>query len=300
MWLCKRNLFVGGSIAAATVAMAIAADGAIGKTAVTHVTRRHGFITGTAKSECGKPLSTFKISAYGFDGQPNEFPYGSPPLGSAIGHHGVYALRTRDNTTHKPVNALVDSIEGSVNVKYEGHKYVLPLYPTDGKANFTGHSGKGIIRNFELKLSGTKPGDSQYSNQKIVGVGDPAANSFYGTSMLMFLHLGDVTGQTLTVNFKPTTARLADGCKARAFSRSLTLDQFGGESNFIFQDIPLAFYRLTATLHGSTTTTVRLALDGQNVTSTSVPFRPVPTSLFEDGSGGPNVYASPNSSPYGI
>jgi hypothetical protein len=289
------NLFMAGSIAVATLVVAVAPA----SSAAIHVKRRPGYITGTAKSECGKPLSRFKVSAYGFDGQPNEFPYGSPPLGSAVGHNGVYALRTRDNTTHKPVNALVDSIEGSANVKYEGHTYVLPLYPTDGIANFKGHSGQGIIRNFLLKVSGTKVGESQNRNKKVVGVGDPAANSFYGTSMLVFLHLGNVPGQTLTVNFKPMTGKLADGCKARAFSRSLKLGQYDGDFNFIFQDIPMAYYRLTAQLHGTTTQTVRLALDGQTVTTTSVPFRPVPTSLFEDGSSGPSVSASLTSSPYG-
>jgi hypothetical protein len=296
---CKRNMLIGGSIAAVSLAMALAADGAAGKAATTQVTRRPGYIVGTAKSECGKPLSTFTVNAYGFDGQPNEFPFGSPPLGRATGHNGKYALRTRDNTSHQPVNALVDSIEGSSTVHYEGHKYVLPLYPTDGIANFKGHSGKGIIRNFVLKVSGTKVGESKNRDRKVVEVGDPAANSFYGTSMTMFLALGDVTGQTLTVNFKPVTSQLADGCKARAFSRSITLPQFGGELNWIFQDIPLAFYTLTATLRGTTTQTVRLALSGQNTTRTSVPFDPVPTSLFADGSGGPNVFASLTSSPYG-
>jgi hypothetical protein len=239
------------------------------------------------------------VNAYGFDGSPNVFPFGSPPLGRAHGHNGVYALRTRDNTTHKPVNALVDSIEGDALTKYQGHTYDLPLYPTDGRANFRGHSGPGIIRNFLLKLSGPKPGDTKYRHDLTVQVGDPAANSFYGTGVLMFLHLGTAPGQTLTVHFKPLTSRLADGCPARAFSRSLALGQFGGEENFIFQDIPLAFYRLTATLHGTTTQTVRLALDGQNVTTTSVPWRPVPTSLFQDGSSGPTVSASLTSSPYG-
>jgi hypothetical protein len=281
------------------LSMTAAAGASPRTTARPHQQRRPGYIVGTARNECGQPLSTFTVNAYGFDGQPNEFPFGSPPLGGVTGHNGRYALRTRDNTTHKPVNALVDSIEGSAPVTYQGHRYVLPLYPTDGRANFKGHSGPGIIRNFRLKLSGVKPGESQYSHDLVVGVGDPAANSFYGTSMLMFLHLGDVTGQTLTVNFRPLTPRLADGCSARKFSRSLVLPEFGGDSNYIFQDIPLAFYRLTATLRGTTTQTVRLALDGQNVTTPSVPFRPVPTSLFGDGSAGPNVSASLTSSPYG-
>lgn len=297
---CRRLTCAGALLLGAGIVGGCGATGKPATTnATTNATTRPGYIAGTARSECGQPLPTFKVSAYGFDGQPNEFPYGSPPLGSAIGHNGVYALQTRDNTSHQPVNALVDSIEASATVAYEGHEYVLPLYPTDGEARFEGHSGPGIVRNFVLKVSGTKPGRSQYSGQTVVGIGSPAAYSFYGTSMTMFLHLGAVAGQTLTVNFTPVTGTLANGCKASAFSRSITLGQYDGDSNFIFQDIPLAFYQLTATLHGSTTQTVRLALQGQDVTTPSVSFEPVPTSSSGDGSGGPNVSASLTSSPYG-
>lgn len=296
---CRATL-AAGVVGATALGLTVAAQAATSAGGRTHARRRPGYITGTARNECGKPLSSFTVNAYGFDGQPNEFPYGSPPLGGTVGRHGVYALRTRDNTTHKPVNALVDSIEASTTLTYQGYKYVLRLYPTDGLANFKGHSGPGIIRNFVLKLSGVKPGDSQYRHDRTVELGNPAAFSFYGTTMLMFLHLGDVTGQTLTVNFQPLSSRLADGCPARAFSRSVVLPMYGGGASYIFQDIPLAFYRLTATLRGPTTQTVRLALDaGQNVTAPSIAWRPVPTSMFGDGSQGPNVDASLTSSPYG-
>lgn len=254
-------------------------------------------ITGTARTQCGTAISSFVVNAYGYDGQLNDYPTGLPPLGKAKGRHGRYLLHTVDHVHHRPVNALVRSVEATATLHYQGHRYVLPL--SDGRSNDRGHSGRGLVRNLTLRTSGVRPGDRKYRNRETVGVGDPAQAAFYGASVLMFLALGDVPGQTLSVHFAPMTRRLADGCPARAFDRSITLGPYQGSENLVFQNIPLGFYRLTATLRGSTTQTVRLALDGQNTTTSSVPLRPLPTTEFEDGSGSVNVMASLTSSPYG-
>ncbi len=276
------------SALAASVLAPVAAAGAA--RAAAHP--RPGYITGTARTRCGRPLRSFAVNAYGFDGQPNVFPSGSPPLGSARGHNGTYALRTVDYRSHRPVNALVDSVEGTARLRYQGHTYSVPLAPTDGRANFAGHSGRGIVRNFVLATSGVRPGDGSYRNQQTVGVGSPAESAFYGASVLMFLSLGDVPGQTLTVAFTPLTRTLADGCRARAFTRSITLGPYQGNENFVFQDIPLGYYRLSAMLTGATPRTVMLQLDYNQQPSATVDFRPLPTSEFPDGSGSVNVYAS--------
>lgn len=256
-----------------------------------------GYVTGTAKSECGKPLASFVVSAYGFDGQPNVYPSGLPFLGSAKGSHGQYALRTVDSIRHvKPVNALVRGVEGYTTVTFHGHRYVLGLYPTDdkadgvGPADFSGHSGKGIVRNFLLRTTGLKPGFAS-DRRDAIDPGEVAQGAFYGGNITLELTLPSSTGSTLTVTLKPA-GPLVDGCRAQTVTRSFKLGPYEGNGNVDLHNIPLDFYTMTATLRGSTSRALQLQVYPTNTVATSAPVHFLPTHDLPDGSSSVIVMVS--------
>ena len=241
---------------------------------------RPGYVTGTAKTECGKPLSSFAVSAYGFDGQPNVYPTGLPPLGTTTGHAGRYALQTVDSIRHvKPVDALVRAVEAQTDLTYGGHHYVLGLYPTDGKpdgvgpSDFSGQSGKGIVRNFVLRTSGLKPGASPEN---------AVAGTYYGGNITLVLSLGTAP-VSLTVTLVPT-APLADGCPAKKVVRVVKLGANEGNNDYNLYNIPLGFYTMSARLDGAGSRALGLQVYGTSSTGTSVPMRFLPTSEFPDAS----------------
>ncbi len=254
--------------------------------------KRPGYITGTATTECGKPLASFEVGAYGFDGQPNVYVAGLPPVGQAVGHHGLYALRTVDSIHHtKPVDALVRGVEAQAPIHYQGHLYQISLYPTDGKPDgvgpqdFSGHSGKGIIRNFVLRTSGLKPGQGRLKNDKVELDGaDNAAGAFYGGSISLSLSLGtmNTSGASLDVSLRPT-GTLVDGCPARPVTYPIKLGPNAGNSSIDVHDIPLAFYTLSVALIGTQSRPLTLQVYGRPANGTNIPLQFLPSHDFPGG-----------------
>jgi hypothetical protein len=243
---------------------------------------KHDTITGTAKTECGKPVSSFKVGAYGFDGKVNVNPGGLPFLGSASGHSGRYSLQTKDSVHQRtPVNALVRSVVATAAVKAGGERYTLTLDPADHKPNgtakgdFSGRSGAGLKRNFVLRTSGLKPGFTAYRSLATEG-DDSAAGAFYGGNLTLALGFYPAAGQTVTATLTPTT-KLIDGCASHTVTR--TANPAALHSSYIYlHSIPLAGYILSVKLNGAPLPLHPNGQSGQNTTM-PVAFPPSDTQL---------------------
>ena len=125
---------------------------------------RPGYVIGRAVFEDGRPIPNFTVTATGFDGEAI-VPAGAPSLGTVEGANGSYVLRTLDTVNHKtPVSATVTGVRALARIDYRGKPYVIEMHPLDGQVNgpgpgdFRGNSGKGVVRDFVLKMTGLRPG----------------------------------------------------------------------------------------------------------------------------------------------
>jgi hypothetical protein len=224
-------------------------------------------------------VSSFTVAAYGFDGKVNVNPDGLPFLGRTKGHGGRYALQTRDSIRQRtPVNALVRGVVATTTLAFGGQRYTLTLDPTDhkpngtGRGDFSGRSGRGIVRNFVLRTSGLKPGFGAYRNLSTEG-DDKAAGAFYGGNLILALGFYPAPGQTVSATLTPTS-RLIDGCASRALTRTASPQAL--HSSFIYlHSIPLANYMLTVRLNGSPLPLHRLGQSG-GAASLALSFPPTP------------------------
>lgn len=221
---------------------------------------RAGYVIGRAVFEDGRPIPKFNVSVTGFDGAAQVLA-GSPSLGGTTGTSGAYAVQTLDTLTHtKPVRATVIGVHADAVIDYHGHHYEIPLRPTDGlidgsDANgFRGDSGKGVVRDFVLSMSGRKP-DADEGSQ--VGY----RTAYYGATIEVdvtfskgkYSNIEDATSLSKAfpaaslaeVTLTPLGS-LLDGSRGAVVVRRFQLGSSWKEK--FLRGIPIGVYQVTATL----------------------------------------------------
>jgi len=264
---------------------------------------RPGFVIGRAVFQDGRLVPHFTVEALGFDGQVNLFPGSTPSLGAVDGANGRYALRTMDTLRHeKPVNATVVGVQASTTLPYHGYSYVLDLAPLDGLCDTSskgglGTSGKGVVRDFVVKLSGLKPCFMAYAGMETTEH-DTAGGAFYGGNIVVNLTATNGTGahsdiatsapqgSTVTLTLAPS-GPLLDGSTGHTVTRQWHLTT-GHKWGFYLHSIPMGFYTAAAQLTepGGAVRSLRLQPDMGSTGgswSSSLPIAFVPTKFAPDG-----------------
>ena len=228
---------------------------------------RPGYIIGRAVFADGRPIPQFSVWAVGFDGQVNLFPGSVPTVGVAEARNGRYAMQTRDSFRHtKPVRATVVGVHAVAKIPYRNNNYLLEMYPLDGKTNgtdkgdFRGDSGKGIVRDFVLKISGLRLGYTVNEDTEVRYRG-----AYYGG----VLPLDGTVSQKEGRNFEDETSfsraltegdvevtltpegRLLDGSTGRTIRTLVPVAVFklgGNWHSRYLRNIPLGVYTATARL----------------------------------------------------
>lgn len=264
-----------------------------------------GYVIGRAVFEDGRPIPRFTVSALGFDGQVFVPRGGLPFLGKAEGANGQYELRTLDTVRQqRPVNAMVRAVRAQVKLAYNGHNYEIELHPLDGKRNgtgaddFQGESGKGVVRDFVLKMSGLKPGytgqetgetnfkNAEYGGRIPVDGTLPPGPQYQGVNDPALLVNAFPKGSTVEVKLTPA-GPLLDGSQGQTIVRTFPLgaDWQGGS---YLRGIPLGVYTATARLAdpNGASYPLRVSLVGTIPVAwqPSVRIEFPPTEHFPDGS----------------
>lgn len=238
---------------------------------------RPGYVIGRAVFSDGHPISRFKVTVLGFTGEVHLGPVGTlPNLGTMTAQNGQYAIRTTSEIDRRPVRARVTAVTASAILTHRGKELFLELHPTDGKkdgsgeGSFLGDSGKGVVRDFILRLSGPKrgfehntpPRDTSTNNR-----GDASFGAFYGGTVSLGLPRNAATleGATLTAIFTPTSS-LYDGSASKTIVRTMILRKPDIYTAY-FRDIPLADYTLAVqiTKPGDTPQALPLRVLGGNL-----------------------------------
>ena len=227
---------------------------------------RPGYVIGRAVFEDGRPVPQFTVSVSGYDGQVLQDST-VPSLGTAEAQGGRYALQTTDTFRHqKPVRATVVGVTAIAKIPYQGETFLMPMYPMDGKDNgpdarsFRGNSGKGVVRDFMLRMTGVRPGCSADEDTQ-----DSYPYIYYG-GVLQFD--GTVSGKQ-GVNYEDETSLtrafpagsveitltpqgpLLDGSMGRTIRDTVTVADFqlgGNWRHRYLRNIPLGVYTATARL----------------------------------------------------
>jgi hypothetical protein len=222
-------------------------------------------VIGRAVFEDGRPIPEFKVQVVGFDGNINLFA-GLPSLGFENARNGRYAVLTKDTFKHeKPVKALVVGVTAEAKLKYKGHEYIYKLHPVDGKIDgsdskaFRGESGKGVVRDFVMKMTGVRPGWEENATGETNYKG-----AMYGGSLSIdctqstsqYPAVEDAT--SLTKLFPPEssielrlepTGPLLDGARGGTVIRKFPLGTtYGNWREHFLRSIPMGEYTATARL----------------------------------------------------
>jgi hypothetical protein len=233
---------------------------------------RPGYVIGRAVFADGRPIPRFQVTALGWAGEVHMGPTGTlPNLGKQTAQNGQYAIRTTSEfDRNKPVRATVLAVQASAMLTRNGSDFFLEMHPTDGKkdgsgeGHFRGDSGKGVVRDFVLRLYGPKRGYEKNTpprDSSTNEMSDPSFAAFYGGTVAMSLPRDAATtleGATLTVTFTPR-GPLFDGAASRTVVRTLRLRKPDIYTAY-FRDIPLGDYTATATVTGANGATAPLRL----------------------------------------
>lgn len=258
---------------------------------------RPGYVIGRAFYGDGRPMPRFIVDALGWAGEVHLGPTGTlPHLGNTTGQNGQYALPTTSAYDRKkPVKAMVTVVKADALLSYNGREYRIAMHPTDGKpdgsgeGSFRGDSGKGVVRDFVLRISGPKrgyeketPPEDTPTNER----GDRSFAAFYGGTVALDFdtrgagaEFSKLAGSTVTVTFTPSGA-LLDGSSARAIVRTMPIRQ---ESlvgyTYYFRNLPLGDYTAAATLTkaGGASVPLRFRVAGALQGSAPVVFAPFNT-----------------------
>ena len=244
-----------------------------------------GYIVGRAFLADGRPIPSFKVGAVGYDGKAHVMNTGVPSLGEVEGRNGRYSLQTTyAYDRSEPVSATVIGVSATTKVNYSGEEFTIFLHPVAGKKNgsdqdgFRGDSGKGVVRDFVMKISGRKPGSE--------GLEEKYAK-FYGAHVKLDLTMGDgrtygsdlsstaPKGSTITVTFKPD-AELLDGTAGETVTRIVKITS-GSDFYFDLNDIPIGNYTATAQMTQPDGTVRELKLSSKREdfrTSAAVEMKP--------------------------
>ncbi len=223
-------------------------------------------VVGRAVFEDGRPIPKFTVRVLGYDGEANLFAGSLPSLGQEEGRAGEYSVLTTDTINHKkPVKGLVCGVTATAKINYKGHEYDYELHPIDGmidgtdKNAFRGESGKGVTRDFVMKMSGVRRGcDSTEQSETLY------RNAMYGGRISVdctqstgrYPSVEDAT--SLTKLFSPDsiielklepTGPLLDGSSGEIIVRQFPLGKtYGNWHDHFLRSIPVGEYTATATL----------------------------------------------------
>ena len=278
---------------------------------------RPGYVIGRAVFEDGRPIPRFTAWVAGYDGQVNVFPGSVPSLGTVEAANGQYAVQTKDTFKHeRPVAGTVIGVHAVAKIAYRGQNYLIEMYPLDGKTNgpgkadFRGDSGRGVVRDFVLRMRGLRPG---YVENEETETRYPRA--FYGGALTLD---GQVSAKpdsiledqtALSQAFKEGSVEvtltpdgpLLDGTIGQPVTSSTpvaALKLGGNWRQRVIRDIPLGVYTATArlVLPGGETRPLRVRRDIRSTShwerSLTVTWTPWGNSGTRD-SGMPDMLTSP-------
>ncbi len=223
---------------------------------------RPGWVIGRAVFADGRPLPKFAVTVGGYD-VTSEVTGGLPTVGYVEAVSGQYAVQTKDSFSHKrPIDARVTAIGARAELPYDGQTFKVEMVPADGHADindgkqFLGHSSKGLVRNFVLRLSGPRPGHEGETPEQFVYGDRSHPLAFCGATIAITM---DTTSHDILQLKKayPPDSRvvimltpngpLIDGSAGRVITRRVP-PGVNGNYNFYLHDIPLGVYTATAQL----------------------------------------------------
>ncbi|WP_242403013.1 carboxypeptidase regulatory-like domain-containing protein [Deinococcus deserti] len=234
------------------------------------VKARPGQLTGAVKTTTGRPVAGARVNIFGFTKAGTEF-----RTTARTGNDGVYAVTLPAGGLYRVSNAFapLKTAQGVVD-----HR----LHPLERNFEVLSSNTSGLVRNFELRLSGLKPAETNASGNPR----DPV--SYYG-QIIRVLLTGDgpTTDQqstVLTFRLMPV-GRLADGSEGRTLTLRRTVKHLRTEEGLGFDldktqllhDVPLGVYSVTATVSRSAGAAqgILLSLDGSaRRPAVTVNFRP--------------------------
>lgn len=203
-----------------------------------------GIIAGRATDAAGNPLTNVHVVIRGTTG----------------GGANTYFEATVDDDGRyaQPVPSGVYEIKAYVGIEYNDRFYNIWLHPVDGIDTPSQDAGKGLTKDFEMRLTGPRPAakmapnkpDSYYGGSMEVG-NEGQFYMFYGNGKLVdpFAY---PTGSTVRVKLTPE-GPLLDGSQGEVITRDLAPEQVADGSIY---DIPLGDYTVRANMveHDGTTT----------------------------------------------
>ncbi|AHM58715.1 hypothetical protein D770_02215 [Flammeovirgaceae bacterium 311] len=164
-----------------------------------------GFVTGHVINTVGAPLANVDIVV-------NNSQYYNNNILGQTDTNGKYRLAIEPGSWY---------VRATIDVQYDNQTYTLDLHPE----NSNGFAGsEGAVRNFQWKLSGTRPTDF-------------GASGFYGGAIEIVGggEFADVDGVKLSL--KPIAA-LIDGSTGRDITKN--------PEGYVLQDVPIGKYEISA------------------------------------------------------
>jgi hypothetical protein len=235
---------------------------------------RPNYIIGRAVFENGQPIPKFHVTMAGMSGKFDPFfnnqlsgpqlREGSTSHGSTDGENGRYAI-------HATEDATVTGVYARAIVHFDNADWGIVAWPTDNIADgssgitnnlYRGHTGKGVVRDFVLKLSGLRNGFDPAKFPDHDNSGRDWGAYYGGTirfecgadnndnpgGVIGLMHTRPVltmvypAGSIITVTLTPTGTRV-DGLPASTITRKCPI-----YPSFNLYGIPYAIYTATATL----------------------------------------------------
>ena len=224
--------------------------------AVASTTPAAGRVRGTARFADSRGIPRFTVTISGATG-------GFDPFASSTGatRHLTYSEGAEGRYDARVPSAVVNQVTAVAHVDYNGKTYHMPLHPRDGKPTtgtgaFRGDTDRGVVRDFELKLTGVKP---DYADQNPAAItdndSDSATNAFYGGTVELQTW-GEVTSDVYTApvgsNFALTltpSGPLLDGSAGETIVRTATVRRENTHYHYL-RDIPIGRYTVTVSLDG--------------------------------------------------
>lgn len=227
-------------------------------------------ISGRVAFENGQPIPKFQVSYAGMSGKFDplfENHLGGPQARETSTGHGGMAGVNGQYTIHGTGDLLVTGVYALVQFRFDNMNWGLPAWPTDNISDgsgvatndlYRGHTGKGIVRDFVLRMSGIKngydlakcpdhathskptPSYAYYGGTIVLesGVDNTDGKAKFGVNLTTIYPAGSI----ITVTLTPTGSRV-DGLPARTITRACPLD-----ISLALYGIPFAIYTAKATL----------------------------------------------------
>lgn len=190
-------------------------------------------ITGRVSTEAGQPIPGAQLRIVGYTGGAN--------LGRAI----ETVASDMDGRYRYVATSGLYEVLGTAAIQFDGQTFVFDLEPTDQNCDQQ-LSDDGIVEDFVLRLTGISPCNVAADPENYL--------EYHGAAIQLFDQMTGSYGQDAVVRYTlEPTSPLADGSvgEALTFTRTVTaLHTSAGpiESTWIIHDVPLARYRVTASL----------------------------------------------------